>query len=43
MRISCFTDPDELDYDMYNDKYGILLKGKCKKCFGEVARLIEID
>jgi ribosomal protein S27AE len=31
------------DYDMYNDKFGILLKGKCKKCSGEVARLIEID
>lgn len=30
-----------IDYSMYNDRYGILLKGKCKKCGNKVARLIE--
>ncbi|RJQ25135.1 hypothetical protein C4565_08920 [Candidatus Parcubacteria bacterium] len=29
------------DYTMTNDKYGVLLEGKCKKCGGPVARLIE--
>ncbi|MBP6714378.1 MAG: hypothetical protein KA157_10605 [Aliarcobacter sp.] len=30
-----------VDYSMYDDKAGILIKGKCKKCNREVARLIE--
>ena len=30
-----------IDYSMTNDQYGILLQGKCKKCGGVVARLIE--
>ena len=30
-----------VEYSMYNDKLGVLLKGKCKKCGREVARLIE--
>jgi len=30
-----------VEYSMYNDKFGILLKGKCKKCGKDVARLIE--
>lgn len=30
-----------VDYSMYDDKAGILFKGKCKKCNKEVARLIE--
>ena len=30
-----------VDYSMYDDKAGILIKGKCKKCDKEVARLIE--
>lgn len=30
-----------IEYSMYNDKLGILLKGKCKKCGREVARLVE--
>ena len=30
-----------VDYSMYDDKAGVLLKGKCKKCNGDVARLIE--
>ena len=30
-----------VEYSMHNDKYGILLKGKCKKCGAPVARLIE--
>jgi ribosomal protein S27AE len=30
-----------VDYTMHDDKFGILLKGKCKKCGKDVARLIE--
>lgn len=30
-----------IEYSMHNDKFGILLKGKCKKCGKAVARLIE--
>jgi ribosomal protein S27AE len=30
-----------VDYSITSDKYGILLKGKCKKCGHEVARLVE--
>lgn len=30
-----------VDYSMYDDKVGILIKGKCKKCDEEVVRLIE--
>ena len=30
-----------VDYSMYDDKAGILIKGKCKKCNREVARLIQ--
>ena len=30
-----------VEYSMHNDKFGILLKGKCKKCGEDVARLIE--
>jgi len=30
-----------VEYSMYNDKFGILLKGKCKKCGRDVARLVE--
>lgn len=30
-----------VDYSMYDDKAGILIKGKCKKCDNEVARFIE--
>ncbi|MEW9123093.1 MAG: hypothetical protein AB2421_10315 [Thermotaleaceae bacterium] len=30
-----------VEYSMHNDKFGILLKGKCKKCGMDVARLIE--
>lgn len=30
-----------VDYSMHDDKAGILLKGKCKKCNKPVARLIE--
>lgn len=28
-------------YSLNNDKHGILLKGKCKKCGKDVARLVE--
>jgi hypothetical protein len=28
-------------YALYNDRFGILLKGKCKKCGKDVARLVE--
>lgn len=30
-----------VDYSITADKFGILLKGKCKICGNEVARLIE--
>ena len=30
-----------VEYSIHNDKFGILLKGKCKKCKEPVARLIE--
>lgn len=30
-----------VDYSMYDDKAGILLIGKCKKCNKAVSRLIE--
>jgi hypothetical protein len=30
-----------VEYTMHNDKFGVLLKGKCKKCGMEVARLVE--
>lgn len=30
-----------VDYSMKNDKFGVLLKGKCVKCGRDVARLIE--
>ncbi len=30
-----------IDYSMYNEKAGVLLKGKCRKCNSAVARLIE--
>ena len=30
-----------VDYSITSDKYGILLKGKCKICGKDVARLIE--
>lgn len=30
-----------IEYSLLNDKLGILLKGKCKKCGSEVARLVE--
>lgn len=30
-----------VDYTINDDKYGVLLKGKCKKCGKDVARLIE--
>lgn len=30
-----------VDNSMTDDQYGILLQGKCKKCGGAVARLIE--
>lgn len=28
-------------YTLHNDKYGILLKGQCKQCGTDVARLVE--
>ncbi|RXT01944.1 hypothetical protein [Ammoniphilus sp. CFH 90114] len=30
-----------VDYTLHDDKMGILLKGKCKKCDKEVARFVE--
>jgi ribosomal protein S27AE len=30
-----------VNYSMQNDKFGIRLEGKCKKCGGSVVRLLE--
>ena len=30
-----------IDYEISNDEFGILLKGKCKKCGNYVVRLVE--
>ena len=30
-----------VEYSLSNDKFGVLLKGKCKKCRGDVVRLVE--
>jgi len=30
-----------VDYDIKDDKYGIVLEGKCKKCGSNVARMVE--
>lgn len=29
------------DYKIYSHKFGIILRGKCSKCGGKVARVIE--
>lgn len=29
------------DYSLYDDEQGVLLKGTCKKCGGEVTRVVE--
>lgn len=30
-----------VEYSLHNDKFGVLLKGKCKKCGKDVVRLVE--
>jgi hypothetical protein len=30
-----------VDYTVEEEEYGLILKGKCKKCGGPVARVIE--
>jgi len=30
-----------VDYALHNDRFGIVLKGKCKKCGKDVVRLVE--
>ena len=30
-----------VEYKVYGNKYGIILRGKCSKCNGRVARVIE--
>ena len=30
-----------IDFSMHDDKFGIALKGKCKKCGKDIARLVE--
>ena len=32
-----------VDYEITSDKFGIVLRGKCKQCGHDVARLIEDD
>ncbi|WP_156290061.1 hypothetical protein [Oceanobacillus salinisoli] len=29
------------DYSIYDDKFGVLLKGKCSKCGRDVVRVVE--
>jgi len=30
-----------VDYALHNDRFGVVLKGKCKKCGGNIARFVE--
>jgi ribosomal protein S27E len=30
-----------VDYDIHDDSLGFVLRGKCKKCGGKVARFVE--
>ena len=30
-----------VDYALHNDRFGVVLKGKCKKCGGDIARFVE--
>lgn len=30
-----------VDFSMHNDKFGVVLKGKCKKCGKDVAKMVE--
>jgi len=30
-----------VNYSLHDDKFGVLLQGKCKKCGKDVARLVE--
>ena len=39
---SCF-ETTIIDYTLHDDKFGVVLKGKCKKCGKNVARLVEIE
>lgn len=32
-----------VDYDIVSDRLGIILKGKCKKCGGNIARFVESE
>ena len=32
-----------IDYTLHDDKFGVVLKGKCKKCGENVARLVEVE
>lgn len=32
-----------IDYGIHNDRFGCVLKGRCKKCGGDIARYIEDD
>ena len=32
-----------VDYGIHNDRFGVVLKGLCKKCGGSVARMVEDD
>ena len=36
---TCFETPI-MDYTLQDDKFGVVLEGKCKKCGGDVARLV---
>ena len=38
----CFT-TTIVDFEIADDKYGVVLEGKCQKCGKDIARLVEID
>ena len=39
--VYCRDETTIVDYNILNDKFGIVLEGNCKKCSGAVNRLIE--
>ena len=39
----CLDAVTVVDYDMTNEDFGIVIRGKCKTCGGKVARVLEED
>jgi hypothetical protein len=38
--VNCFV-TTIVDYELEDDKFGVALKGKCKKCGGKVGRMVD--